>query len=46
MKNVEFLHVIDMMSDIQPGLPIKYTIKNITLSFSSTPMSQAVNIYT
>ncbi|MDR6995660.1 hypothetical protein J2Y65_002342 [Aeromonas salmonicida] len=46
MKNVEFLHVIDMMSDIQPGLSIKYTIKNITLSFSSTPMSQAVNIYT
>lgn len=46
MKNVELLHVIDMMSDIQPDLPIKYTIKNITLSFSSTPMSQAVNIYT
>jgi len=46
MKNVEILHVIDMMGDIQPGLSIKYTIKNITLSFSSTPMSQAVNIYT
>jgi hypothetical protein len=46
MKNVEFLHVIDMMGDIQPHFPIKYTIKNITLSFSSTPMSQAVNIYT
>ena len=46
MKNVEFLHVIDMMGDLQLSLPIKYTIKNITLSFSSTPMSQAVNIYT
>ncbi|VXA77476.1 conserved hypothetical protein [Aeromonas salmonicida] len=46
MKNVEFLHLIDMMGDIQPALPIKYTIKNIALSFSSTPMSQAVNIYT
>ncbi len=46
MKNVEFLHVIDMMSDIQPDESIKYTIKNITLSFSSTPMSQAVNIDT